>query len=354
MKQINFFKFYKYILYLLPEEISHNFSTWILKHNLLPKRKNRISPYLETIVAGIKFKNPVGLAAGFDKNANCIKNLSTQGFGFIEVGTVTPKPQAGNTKPRLFRLTKKQAIINRMGFNNVGKISFLRNFNKSSKNIKTPIGINIGKNKLTKSETDDYLELLDFFYQYPDYITINISSPNTPNLRDIQDNLDNFISKIKNKVQYLEKKHFTKKPIFLKISPDIDSLLLKKICNICLENKIDALIISNTTISRFNIKTEHIEGGLSGKPLKTLANKVTKEAYQTLKGRIPIIGVGGISSGQDAYERIKSGANLIQIYSSIIFNGLSIVSKINNELEQLLQKDGYKNISEICGIESTQ
>jgi dihydroorotate dehydrogenase len=348
---MNFYPFYKYFLYLFSAETAHNIAVKFLAKNIFKPAPVFFDQSLENVIAGIHFNNPVGLGAGFDKNATCLNALRKQNFGFLEAGTVTPQPQNGNDKPRLFRLRKNRAIINRMGFNNVGKVKFLENFLKYKENYNIPVGINIGKNKETESATADYLDLLDYFYNHPDYITINISSPNTPNLREIQKNLDGFIKEITKKTKGLEKKH-EKTPIFLKIAPDVNDDLLEDICKICLKYKIDALIISNTTLERpeyLREKYKRESGGLSGKPLFELSNQKIAKAYKILGYKIPIIGVGGIENAEDAYEKIKCGASLVQIYSSLIYTGLANVTKINKDLVKLLHDDDYHNISEAVG-----
>jgi dihydroorotate dehydrogenase len=341
---MNLFKLCRFLIYFLDPEIAHKTAMWLLKNKLIiPKKKFR-DLSLESKVAGIKFKNPVGLAAGFDKNAEAFNSLAKFNFGFLEFGTVTPMPQAGNAKPRLFRLTNDKAIINRMGFNNVGAEKFQQNIvNANYKNI--TFGINIGKNKDSQDGFDDYFKLLDLFADLPTYFTVNISSPNTKGLRDLQkkDVLENFIKELKNSY---------KAKIFLKIAPDLTDNELKDICNIALKYAIDALIISNTTISRnYNLtsKYRNENGGLSGKPLYELSNKKITYAYKILQGNVPIIGSGGIFSAKDAYQKIKAGANLVQLYSGIIYEGFYLAYQINKDLVKLMAHDGYKNISEVVG-----
>lgn len=348
---MNLFTLLKPLIHLFPPETAHNIAISLLHHNLLPGKKDFSDKMLESNIASMDFKNPIGLAAGFDKNAQTLNNLQKFNFGFIETGTVTPLPQPGNPKPRLFRLDKEQGIINRMGFNNAGKEIFRHNFLKASKTTNIPFGINIGKNKNTKSDTDDYIELLKYFYDISDYITINISSPNTPNLRNIQkkDILKSFLKTIKTESTKLKKQTSKTTPIFLKISPDLIDNQLQDICDLSIKYNIDALIISNTTIARPG-KINHPEsGGLSGKPLFNLSNKILSEIYIHTKGTIPLIGVGGISNAQEAYHKICSGASLIQIYSALIYQGFGLVTKINQELIPLLKQDGFNNITEAIG-----
>ena len=350
---MKFFNIAKPFIFSLPPETAHNAAIALLKNNLIPKQPRITNSNLSSVVAGITFPNPVGLAAGFDKNAAALNNLQYQNFGFLEAGTVTPLAQSGNPKPRLFRLNHHNAIINAMGFNNYGKEAFRKNFINNAQNRTIPFGINIGKNKNSVSYYNDYLELLEYFYDIADYLTINISSPNTPNLRDIQNKniLDNFLGKIAEKNLALQKKYQHKKspPIFLKISPDLSATELRDICDLSLKYKIAALIISNTTITRPNNINSNAKGGLSGAPLLTLSNNILRDTYQYTKGKIPLIGVGGISSASDAYQKISLGASLVQIYSSLIFKGFDIATTINKNLVLLLKKQGHSNLKSAIG-----
>ncbi len=305
-------------------------------------------------ILGLDFPNPIGLAAGFDKNAEVIKASFNLGFGFVEVGTVTPKPQTGNEKPRVFRLPNENAIINHLGFNNKGLIAVkknLKNFRKLFYENKI-IGVNIGRNKITENAIEDYIFCLENLGNLSSYITINISSPNTLGLRDLQlrDNIEKLIKRIKLKKLEIESIH--NKPILIKISPDLNEEQLRDIALISLANNIDGLIISNTTISRpgnLSSDQKQKQGGLSGKPLFNLSNKILKQMFELTNGQIPLIGVGGISNGSDCYEKIKSGASLVQIYTALIYSGPYLIDEIKKELVDLIKTDGYKNISEVIG-----
>lgn len=286
---------------------------------------------------GLIFKNKIGLAAGMDKNGDYIDSLSTIGFGFIEVGTVTPVAQYGNPKPRIFRISKADAIINRMGFNNLG-IDYLVNNIKKSK-FKGIIGVNIGKNKDTKIENavKDYLICIEKVYLYASYIAINISSPNTMHLRKLQYGtlFENLLQTIKDKQKEMHYKYSKYVPIAIKISPDLSKKEIIKICCQLIQYKIDAVIATNTTLDHSSIygvqkKTE--KGGLSGLPLQKKSNDVISILYKNLKKKIPIIGVGGVNSIRSAKEKIKSGANLIQIYSGLIYHGPNLIRKIIKNL----------------------
>jgi len=281
-------------------------------------------------VMGIPFQNPVGLAAGLDKNANHIDALGKLGFGFIEVGTITPRPQLGNPKPRLFRLPEVQGIINRFGFNNVGLDAAVENIRLSK--YKGVLGINIGKNFDTPIERagEDYLLCMKKVYQYANYIAVNISSPNTKNLRDLQETkaLNILLAQLKDEQTRLADYYGRYVPIALKISPDLTNKHLDAISKSIIKNRIDGVIATNTTISRelvsdlFNGKEA---GGMSGKPLFKLSNSIIRELHARLQGEVPIIGVGGIFSGKDALEKINAGAELVQIYSGLVYQGRKLV-----------------------------
>ena len=291
-------------------------------------------PRLERKLFGLSFKNPVGLAAGFDKDAALYNELAYCGFGFIEIGTVTPKAQPGNPKKRLFRLTQDEAIINRMGFNNGGVEEMVRNLKK--RNTQVIIGGNIGKNKNTPNEdaVNDYVISFEALHPYVDYFVVNVSSPNTPNLRALQDKdpLKKLLSTLKSKNAEKE----IQKPILLKIAPDLTNEQLDDVIEIVESTEIDVIIATNTTIDRSNLKTSEPEkfgpGGLSGKPLRKRSTEVIKYISEKSNRRIPIIGVGGIHSGEDAKEKLEAGASLVQIYTGFIYEGPRIVRKINEEL----------------------
>lgn len=287
-------------------------------------------PRLEREVFGLKFKNPVGLAAGFDKNAEFVEELSYLGFGFIEIGTVTPKPQSGNEKPRMFRLVEDEALINRMGFNNrgvdvaVGRLKNLKNENQ------VIIGGNIGKNKITPNEKagEDYEYSFHALFDYVDYFVVNVSSPNTPGLRDLQEKEP--LTRLLNRLQELNQKKEKQKPILLKIAPDLTDSQLDDIIEIVQGTGISGLIATNTTIGRDHLKSQHQKeaGGLSGKPLTQRSTEVIRYISQKTQNAFPIIGVGGIHSAEDALEKLEAGASLIQVYTGFIYEGPALVKKI--------------------------
>jgi len=321
------------LLFKFDAEFSHDLTLKALslsnKIGLLSFLKPPNPCKLRTVM-GIPFQNPVGLAAGLDKNANHIDALGKLGFGFIEVGTITPRPQIGNPKPRLFRLPEVQGIINRFGFNNVGLETAVENIRLSK--YKGVLGINIGKNFDTPIEKagDDYLLCMKKVYQYANYIAINISSPNTKNLRDLQETkaLNILLAQLKEEQTRLADYYGRYVPIALKISPDLTAKNLDTISKSIIKNRIDGVIATNTTISResvsdlFNGKEV---GGMSGKPLFKLSNLIIRELYERLQGEVPIIGVGGIFSGEDALEKINAGAELVQIYSGLVYQGRKLV-----------------------------
>lgn len=341
-----FYSFLKSLLFLLDPELAHRITINYLK--TIKSKKFESYDILKSNVFGLNFSNPVGIAAGFDKNAEVAQNLINLGFGFSEVGTVTPYPQPGNPKPRIFRLKDDEAIINRLGFNSGGFDQVKSRLGKINDTI---IGVNIGANKDSKDFSEDYIKGIKFFSTLASYITINISSPNTPGLRNLEilENLDVLLDKINN----LDKEDlFIKTPILLKISPDLNSDNLKYLCERVLSSKIDGLIVSNTTIARDSI-ADNIDqsGGLSGRPLFKSSTQQLRRVFKYTNGRIPLIGVGGIDSAEKAYEKIKNGASLVQLYTGLVYNGPNLIKDINKNLSSLIKDDGYNNISEAVGAE---
>jgi len=283
-------------------------------------------------VMGLNFPNPVGLAAGLDKNGDCINGLAALGFGFIEIGTITPRPQPGNPRPRLFRLPEAAAIINRMGFNNHGVDALVANVERA--NFKGVLGINIGKNADTPIEkaADDYLICLRKVYAHASYVTVNISSPNTKNLRQLQggDELDALLTQLKSEQEKLAQQLGRYVPLTLKIAPDLDGEQIKQIASLLIKHRIDGVIATNTTLSREGVEGlvhGNETGGLSGTPVKDKSTAVIRALSTELGGALPIIGVGGISSGTDALEKMQAGASLVQIYSGLIYRGQSLVTE---------------------------
>jgi len=344
------FSILKPFLFNLDPETAHNLAIKSLKFNYLPNKMFEVEDeeMLNIKLFGKNFSNPIGLAAGFDKSAEVYNSLLKFGFGFIEVGTVTPLKQFGNSKPRVFRLPDDNAMINRLGFNNDGIEIIKRRIKLEGK--KGILGINIGPNKNTKDKKEDFCVGLKNFLDVADYVTINISSPNTEGLRDFheQKNLKDLLVAL-NKIKFESKINI---PLFLKVSPDIKDNDVFDISNLAKKNNISALILTNTTNSkRENLidSNKNEKGGLSGEPLQNISNEIIRKFYQHLKGTIPIVGVGGINSGKSAYEKIISGASLLQLYTGLIYKGPSIVKEIKKELIQILKNEGLNNIQDAIG-----
>jgi len=338
------------LIFKIDPERAHNFAIQSLKFNLVSNvfDENKNDPIFKTKIFDKELDNPIGMAAGFDKNAEVYNPLFRLGFGFVEVGTITPLKQYGNSKPRVFRLVEDEALINRLGFNNHGAEVILDRI--KSNNKLGLLGINIGPNKDSNNRMNDYLIGLKTFHQVADYITINISSPNTENLRNFHE---------ENKLQELLKSILKEKndlksniPIAVKISPDIDENQINLISEILLENEIKAIIISNTSESSrdtLNNIQRHQKGGLSGKPIEKKSNILINKFYKLLKGKIKIIGVGGVDSGKAAYDKFLAGADFIQLYTGMVFKGPNIAGIIKKDLKDLLLRDGVKNFTEIVG-----
>lgn len=336
---------------LLEPETAHRFGIFIAKAGLIPKTKSFSSEILETSLWGLKFNNPVGLAAGFDKNCETLPGIFKAGFGFVEIGSVTPLPQPGNPKPRIFRLKNDLGVINRCGFNNQGHndvYNRLKIVKESQPDL--IIGVNLGKNKDSCSAINDYTSGILKFGELADYLVINISSPNTPGLRSLQKYKQ--LKELLDKVLEARNKLIKKPPLLVKISPDMTYSEKEDIAKVIKRKgkEVDGLIISNTTISRPDNLVGSVEnGGLSGKPLQNLSTATIREMFSLTQGKISIIGVGGVFSGKDAYEKIKAGASLIQLYTVLVYKGPPVVSEIKKELESLLIADGYQNIKEAVG-----
>jgi dihydroorotate dehydrogenase len=308
-------------------------------------------PKVPVEVMGLKFDNPVGLAAGLDKNGECADMLAEFGFGFIEVGTVTPRPQPGNPPPRVFRLPAHHAIINRLGFNNQGVDALVAHLKQYRP--RCPVGINIGRNKDTPNERalDDYLAALRAVYPHADYVTINISSPNTPGLRALQEGgaLEALLSAIKAEQAVLARSHGRRVPIALKVAPDLDDEQLAEIARLLLAHEFDAVIATNTTIARPGLEGEALAreaGGLSGRPLKDLSTAVIRKLHGHLQGKVPIIGVGGIETTDDAWEKLVAGAQLVQIYTGFIYEGTGLVSRLVEGLARRVAQSGAGSLAE--------
>ncbi|BFZ19833.1 hypothetical protein BsWGS_22873 [Bradybaena similaris] len=344
----------------LPPETSHKLSIKLAKYKLVPKSQVPDSPLLATTVWGRSFSNPIGMAAGYDKHAEAVDGLFKMGFGFVEIGSVTPEPQEGNPKPRVFRLSEDEAIINRYGFNSDGHDVVYTRLSKRSHEAETSrrgiVGVNLGKNKTSPNAIEDYVKGVRKFGEVADYLVVNISSPNTPGLREMQrqEELTDLLDKVVEARDNLPVS--PKPPLLVKIAPDLTDDEKKAIAAVVTRPKckVDGLIISNTTVARpESLKGNHKEeiGGLSGKPLREKSLETIGDMYRLTKGQIPIIGVGGVGSGRDAYEKVKAGASLIQLYTALVYQGPPVIGKIKKEMEELLRLDGYQHLSEAVGAD---
>ena len=345
------FSFIRPFIFNLDPEVAHDLAIKSLQTNLIPEKLFSVEneELLKTNLFGKELSNPIGLAAGFDKSAEVYNSLFKLGFGFVEVGTVTPNPQLGNVKPRIFRLEKDKALINRLGFNNHGMHAILK---RISKNPPTGVlGINIGPNKDTVKKDDDFIAGLVNLHPFANYITINISSPNTIGLRSLHEK--DLLSSLLEKINLTKKKKKINKPIFVKLSPDINETEISNIIEIIFKFKIEGLIISNTSDSNRQIlldRKKEEAGGLSGKPIADLSTKLIKKFYKNSNKKVKIIGVGGVDSGESAFEKITAGASAIQLYTGMVYKGPGIVKEIKKDLISTLKKENIKDISEAVGI----
>ncbi len=366
------------ILFRFESETAHNFGIKSLEIGLstdfaqnLVRKNFGCDEFGGLRQFGLNFENPLGIAAGFDKNGIVVNQLASLGFGFVEVGTVTFEPQSGNEKPRMFRLTEDEALINRLGFNNQGTRTVIERLKKLSP--KCVLGVNIGKNKGVPNEeaAENYLKSFDLAYEVADYIAVNVSSPNTPNLRELQnaDNLEELLSVLqKRNVELSEitagtgNSHdsfrndgVTAKPLLVKIAPDLNETEIERIADISIRLKISGIIATNTTISRSALKTDVKStakigfGGLSGKPVADRSNEVIQRIFKHSKGKLPIIGVGGIFSAKDAFEKIASGACLLQAYTGFVYGGISFARDVNFGLVKILKEKGFDRLDEAVG-----
>ncbi|XP_010249462.1 PREDICTED: dihydroorotate dehydrogenase (quinone), mitochondrial [Nelumbo nucifera] len=365
---------------LFDPEVAHRLAVSVAAHGWLPREKRPDPPILGLEVWGRKFSNPIGLAAGFDKNAEAVEGLLGLGFGFVEIGSVTPVPQEGNPKPRIFRLRQEGAIINRCGFNSEGIVVVAkrlgaqhgkRKLAETSSTISPSndeakhggkagpgiLGVNLGKNKTSEDAAADYVQGVHTLSQYADYLVINVSSPNTPGLRKLQGRkqLKDLVKKVQAARDEMQWGEEGLPPLLVKIAPDLSKEDLEDIAAVALALRLDGLIISNTTISRpdpvsANPVAEE-SGGLSGNPLFNLSTNILKEMYLLTRGKIPLIGCGGISSGEDAYQKIRAGATLVQLYTSFAYGGPALIPQIKADLAQCLERDGFKSIQEAVGAD---
>ena len=342
------------LLFKIQPETAHEFGIEALKIGLNSKaaqkyvaQKFAVEAFGEIERFNLKFKNPLGIAAGFDKNGVAVNQLAALGFGFVEVGTVTFNPQKGNEKPRLFRLPEEQALINRLGFNNEGTAKVVERLKKIQPNC--VLGVNIGKNKDVPNDAaiENYLASFDLAHEVADYIAVNVSSPNTPNLRELQkaENLEELLSALQKRNGEL-----SAKPLLVKIAPDLDDLEIEAIVDIALRLNLSGIIATNTTINRDILKSNINEtGGLSGKPVREKSNEVISKIYRYSNGKIPIIGVGGIFTAADAFEKVAAGACLIQSYTGFVYQGISFARNVNSGLNEILKSRGFAGLNDAIG-----
>lgn len=346
-------KFGPPLLRCMQPERAHDLTLWALEKRLVPSAPAFDAKGLNLNLFGLNFESPIGLAAGFDKDAQAPMALLGQGFAFVEVGTVTPKPQPGNPKPRVFRLEDDAGIINRMGFNSDGLEAVRERLTRIAR-LRTRsgvIGLNLGANKLSDDHASDYVDSLRSVSGLADYYVVNVSSPNTPGLRGLQDK-DRFDSLLSR----LAEARPQSGALLVKIAPDLLQGEIEHIVQAALRHRIDGLIVSNTTVSRpadLHSQCKDEVGGLSGKPLRILALETLRRTYRYSRGALPLIGVGGISSASDAYERIRAGASLIQLYSALVYEGPALVTKIKRDLAELLERDGFRSVSDAVGVDVT-
>lgn len=342
---------------LLPPERAHDLAISALERGWVRPLSWRPPLSLRTQLWGLTFDSPVGMAAGFDKDARVAGALYGQGFGFVEVGSVTPRPQPGNPKPRLFRLSGDRAVINRMGFNNQGHAAMLARIERlrAGGGLPGPLGVNLGKNKDSEDDVADYVAGVQVFAALADYLVVNVSSPNTPGLRALQDKepLLKLLTSVRDARDGLELA--APPPVLLKIAPDLEDDDIGDIAQVALEAQVEGLIATNTTVSRPDTLRDAQapeQGGLSGRPLFEMSTRVLARLYKQTAGKVALIGVGGIASGADAYAKIKAGASLIQFYSAMVYEGPDLAARIGRELADLLAQDGFANIAEAIGLDA--
>jgi len=351
---VNFYaSILKPLLFLLDAESAHHLAIQALKLGAYSRNKIRPDLVLKSSLWGLEFPTPIGMAAGFDKNAEVFEALLNLGFGFVETGSVTPLAQPGNDKPRMFRLPEDCGVINRLGFNNKGLEPYtqkLKNWN--SRGGSGIVGANVGKNKISEDGISDFVTCVSAVAEYASYLVVNVSSPNTPGLRDLQarDNLQ----KLLDAVMQARGDCAKQPPLLVKMAPDLSDEDMADIADVAMTTNIDGIIVTNTTIDRpaSLLSQNKVEtGGLSGEPLFEMSTQVLRDMYRLTSGNIPLIGVGGVSNGEQAYAKIKAGASLIQLYSAMIYRGPNIASVIAKELAGLLQQDGYTNVSDAVGAD---
>ena len=343
-------------LHVAPPEMAHGLAVAGLKAGLGPRADAGAFPRLKTEIAGLTLPNPLGLAAGFDKNAEVPGAMLLSGFGFVECGTVTPRPQAGNPRPRLFRLSEDRAVINRMGFNNAGLEAFVGRL-KARAGKDGAVGANVGANKDSADRGSDYVAGLEAVWPFVSYVTANISSPNTPGLRGLQERgpLEELLGRMGEARVRLAQAHGAK-PLFLKVAPDLDEIAVRDIAELALAAKLDGLIVSNTTIVRpasLRSRFADEQGGLSGAPLFEPSTQILRLFAEALQGRLPLIGAGGVDSAQAALAKIKAGASAVQLYSALVFEGADLPGRLIKALDMQLAAEGFASVASAVGVDLT-
>ncbi|WP_371169210.1 quinone-dependent dihydroorotate dehydrogenase [Aliiroseovarius sp. 2305UL8-7] len=336
-------------LHKIDPERSHSLALMAMKAGVVPLPGLVTTDRIKTSFCGMDMLNPIGLAAGYDKNATVVDALTQAGFGFVEVGAVTPRPQPGNPKPRLFRLSEDQAVINRFGFNNEGMEAAAARLTRRSRTRPVPVGLNLGANKDSNDRAADYVNVFNCCGPFVDFVTVNVSSPNTEKLRDLQgaDALRGLLSGVLD----ARMAHDKYTPVFLKIAPDLTDHELAEVAAVALEVDVDAVIATNTTLSREGLKSPYKReaGGLSGPPLFEKSTRVLARLSKLTDGAMPLVGVGGIATAEDAYQKIRAGASIVQLYSSLAYKGLSLVEDIALGLDRLLERDGFDHVADAVG-----
>jgi dihydroorotate dehydrogenase len=342
--------------HFLPPESAHHVAIRALKSGLFPTPAPFHSPRLQTEAMGMRFPSPIGLSAGFDKNGEVYREMLGCGFGFVEIGTVTPRPQTGNEPPRIWRLSDDEAVINRLGFNNEGADAMDARLPQGRTQLPGIVGVNIGKNKDTEHALEDYLPLLRRFLPKASYLTANISSPNTPGLRDLQKRefFESFTRALRSERDSMVAMRGIQVPLLIKIAPDVSDEELETIVGIAVQERIDGLIVGNTTLSRPDTlrhadRTQ--QGGLSGAPLMALSTEVLRKTSKLSQGKLTLIGVGGVRSAEDVIAKIRAGASLVQLYTALVYQGFGLPTRLNRDLDHWLEKVGVKHLSELRGMD---
>ncbi|MGR3717153.1 MAG: quinone-dependent dihydroorotate dehydrogenase [Thermohalobaculum sp.] len=338
------------LMHRLDPETAHRLALRALNAGLGPKGGPMTSPRLATVLAGLSLPNPVGIAAGFDKNAEAVRAALAAGPGFLEIGAVTPLAQPGNPRPRLFRLTQDQAAINRFGFNNQGMTAIAPRL--AAARGAGVVGVNLGANKDAEDRAQDYVTVLRYLYEFADFFTVNVSSPNTERLRDLQGRaaLDALLGRVMAAGADLG----GAKPVFLKIAPDLTQAELADIAELALAHGLDGIIATNTTLSRDGLVSPHAAeaGGLSGQPLFARSTEVLAQLYRLTGGQVPLIGVGGVATAEQAYAKIRAGAGAVQLYTAMVYQGIGLAGRIARGLDRLLARDGFANVSDAVGVDT--